>query len=130
MKNNNIYIKLKKAVTKNQVLGGLLFNGALSDTISVYEENVNTVWTYLLPQKTPSAQKVPIDICIMPYDSEESLQKIETWVNGRKKSVYARNEYSLNATEISFKLKDTETVGINTKSLAAGKYIIGIGPIN
>ena len=82
MKNNNIYIKLKKAVTKNQVLGGLLFNGALSDTISVYEENVNTVWTYLLPQKTPSAQKVPIDICIMPYDSEESLQKIETWVNG------------------------------------------------
>lgn len=130
VKNNNIYIKLKKAVTKNQVLGGLLFNGALSDTTSVYEENVNTVWTYLLPQKTPSEQKVPIDICIMPYDSEESLQKVETWINGRKKSVYARNAYSLNATEISFKLKNTETVGINTKSLAAGKYIIGIGPIN
>ena len=43
-----------------------------------------------------------------------------------RKAYMHRNEYSLNATEISFKLKDTETVGINTKSLAAGKYIIGI----
>lgn len=123
-------ITLKEPVTKDQVLGGLLFNGYYRYREYALEDGCSAYWAYLLPQKTPTAQKIPFDFCVTSYETEEELVNREFWKNkGEKDYIYMEGYYGLNESVIECKPTACKSVnGKMKKPLAPGKYVASIQP--
>lgn len=90
-------ITLKESVTKEQVLGGLFFNGGADSADSLLKYG-NAEWAYLLPQKNPTLQKIPVNFYVRPLQEDTTADE-RTSLN----FVYMRGYYSLNSSVIECK---------------------------
>lgn len=117
-------ITLKESVTKEQVLGGLFFNGGADSADSLLKYG-NTEWAYLLPQKNPTLQKIPVNFYVRPLQ-EDTIEDKRTSLN----FVYMRGYYSLNSSVIECKPEGISFIdGKLKRPLPAGKYVATVNPI-
>ena len=117
-------ITLKESVTKEQVLGGLFFNGGADSADSLLKYG-NTEWAYLLPQKNPTLQKIPVNFYVRPLQ-EDTTEDKRTSLN----FVYMRGYYSLNSSVIECKPEGISFIdGKLKRPLPAGKYVATVNPI-
>ena len=117
-------ITLKESVTKEQVLGGLFFNGGADSADSLLKYG-NTDWAYLLPQKNPTLQKIPVNFYVRPLQ-EDTTEDKRTSLN----FVYMRGYYSLNSSVIECKPEGIGFIdGKLKRPLPAGKYVATVNPI-
>ena len=117
-------ITLKEPVTKEQVLGGLFFNGGADSADSLLKYG-NTEWAYLLPQKNPTLQKIPVNFYVRPLQ-EDTTEDKRTSLN----FVYMRGYYSLNSSVIECKPEGISFIdGKLKRPLPAGKYVATVNPI-
>ena len=117
-------ITLKESVTKEQVLGGLFFNGGADSADSLLKYG-NTEWAYLLPQKTPTLQKIPVNFYVRPLQKDTTADE-RTSLN----FVYMRGYYSLNSSVIECKPEGISFIdGKLKRPLPAGKYVATVNPI-
>ena len=117
-------ITLKESVTKEQVLGGLFFNGGADSADSLLKYG-NTEWAYLLPQKNPTLQKIPVNFYVRPLQ-EDTTEDKRTSLN----FVYMRGYYSLNSSVIECKPEGIGFIdGKLKRPLPAGKYVATVNPI-
>ena len=117
-------ITLKESVTKEQVLGGLFFNGGADSADSLLKYG-NTEWAYLLPQKNPTLQKIPVNFYVRPLQEDTTADE-RTSLN----FVYMRGYYSLNSSVIECKPEGISFIdGKLKRPLPAGKYVATVNPI-
>ena len=117
-------ITLKESVTKEQVLGGLFFNGGADSADSLLKYG-NTEWAYLLPQKNPTLQKIPVNFYVRPLQKDTTADE-RTSLN----FVYMRGYYSLNSSVIECKPEGISFIdGKLKRPLPAGKYVATVNPI-
>ena len=117
-------ITLKESVTKEQVLGGLFFNGGADSADSLLKYG-NTDWAYLLPQKNPTLQKIPVNFYVRPLQEDTTADE-RTSLN----FVYMRGYYSLNSSVIECKPEGISFIdGKLKRPLPAGKYVATVNPI-
>lgn len=117
-------ITLKESVTKEQVLGGLFFNGGADSADSLLKYG-NAEWAYLLPQKNPTLQKIPVDFYVRPLQEDTTADE-RTSLN----FVYMRGYYSLNSSVIECKPEGISFIdGKLKRPLPAGKYVATVNPI-
>ena len=117
-------ITLKESVTKEQVLGGLFFNGGADSADSLLKYG-NTEWAYLLPQKNPTLQKIPVNFYVRLLQ-EDTTEDKRTSLN----FVYMRGYYSLNSSVIECKPEGISFIdGKLKRPLPAGKYVATVNPI-
>ena len=117
-------ITLKESVTKEQVLGGLFFNGGADSADSLLKYG-NTEWAYLLPQKNPTLQKIPVNFYVRLLQ-EDTTEDKRTSLN----FVYMRGYYSLNSSVIECKPEGIGFIdGKLKRPLPAGKYVATVNPI-
>ena len=117
-------ITLKESVTKEQVLGGLFFNGGADSADSLLKYG-NAEWAYLLPQKNPTLQKIPVNFYVRPLQEDTTADE-RTSLN----FVYMRGYYSLNSSVIECKPEGISFIdGKLKRPLPAGKYVATVNPI-
>ena len=117
-------ITLKESVTKEQVLGGLFFNGGADSADSLLKYG-NAEWAYLLPQKNPTLQKIPVNFYVRPLQEDTTADE-RTSLN----FVYMRGYYSLNSSVIECKPEGIGFIdGKLKRPLPAGKYVATVNPI-
>ena len=117
-------ITLKESVTKEQVLGGLFFNGGADSADSLLKYG-NAEWAYLLPKKNPTLQKIPVNFYVRPLQEDTTADE-RTSLN----FVYMRGYYSLNSSVIECKPEGISFIdGKLKRPLPAGKYVATVNPI-
>ena len=85
----------------------------------------NTEWAYLLPQKNPTLQKIPVNFYVRPLQ-EDTTEDKRTSLN----FVYMRGYYSLNSSVIECKPEGISFIdGKLKRPLPAGKYVATVNPI-